>query len=195
MRRRLKRLEDAGEHAPETPEEAEERRAFVQGGAEQENSSFLRRVAVQRRGELLDTYGSLAAMKAAGVDWSDEVFTADAVPPFAIAEDGRVSCTRDGRPVTTFRQTLAEVFYWWEVEWGWPGLVYDKEAQAFYTPEGELALSRDLVDLGRLMGPRRDYEMPGEILGHEGGPTEDPSGQAQDDPTHAGPACNELDGA
>jgi len=66
-----------------------------------------------------------------------------------------VSCTYDGRPVTLSRQILAEEFYWMEVEWGGPGLIHDEEAQAFYTPGGELALSRDRVDLQHLMGPGR----------------------------------------
>ncbi len=37
------------------------------------------------------------------------------------------------------------------MEWGGEGLVHDEDAQAFYTPSGELALSRDLVDLQRFM--------------------------------------------
>jgi hypothetical protein len=66
-----------------------------------------------------------------------------------------VLCARDGRPVTDPRQTLAEHFYWMEVEWGHPGLVHDEEAQAFYTPDGDFALSRDRVDLRHLMDKRR----------------------------------------
>ena len=76
-------------------------------------------------------------------------------PLFEIDEDGSVSCTHDGRPVTDSHQTLAESFYWMEVEWGGPGLVHDEEDQAFYTPSGELALSREYVSLPRLMGPGR----------------------------------------
>ena len=76
-------------------------------------------------------------------------------PLFEIDEDGDVFCTHDGRPVTDSRQTLAEPFYRMEVEWGAsPGLTHDEEAQAFYAPDGELALSRDRVDLSRLMGPK-----------------------------------------
>jgi hypothetical protein len=53
--------------------------------------------------------------------------------------------------VTDSHQTLAEEFYWMEVGWG-PSLdlVHDEEAQAFYTPSGELALSREYVNLERL---------------------------------------------
>jgi hypothetical protein len=76
-------------------------------------------------------------------------------PLFEIDEDGNVSCTHDAYPVTDSRQILAEQFYWMEVEWGGPGLIHDEEAQAFYTPSGELALSRDRVDLRHLMGPGR----------------------------------------
>jgi hypothetical protein len=76
---------------------------------------------------------------------------------FEIDENGDVFCSRDGRPVTDSHQTLAEEFYWIEVGWGpSPGLVHDEEAQAFYTPSGELALSRECVILERLMGPGRE---------------------------------------
>jgi hypothetical protein len=66
-----------------------------------------------------------------------------------------VFCARDGRPVTNTQQTLAEKFYLMELGWGGPGLVHDPEAEAFYTPEGEIALSRDFVHLERLMGEER----------------------------------------
>ena len=72
-------------------------------------------------------------------------------PIFEVADKGDVSCSHDGRPVTDFHQTLAEHWYWEEVEeWGGEGLVHDEEAEAFYTPAGELALSRDRVDLRHL---------------------------------------------
>ncbi len=83
-------------------------------------------------------------------------------PLFEVDEDGDVFCTHDEKPVTDGRQILAESFYWIEVSWGGPGLVHDEEAQAFYTPSGELALSRELVNLQHLMGPARDYAFPGE---------------------------------
>lgn len=114
MKRRLKRLEDAGEHAPETPREAEERRRHIREQAEHANRC-------RDRGE---------------------------PPILKVAENGDVFCARDGRPVTDTRQTLAEQFYWQQVGWGNPGnLVHDEEAQTFRTPEGELALSRDRVNL------------------------------------------------
>ena len=71
-------------------------------------------------------------------------------PLFEIDEAGNVFCTHDGLPVTASHQTLAEGFYWMEVEWGGPGLVHDEEAQEFYTPSGELALSREYVNLEHL---------------------------------------------
>ena len=77
-------------------------------------------------------------------------------PLFEIGEDGDVFCTHDGRPVTDSRQMLAESFYWMEVEWGGHGLVHDEEAQVFYSLGGELAVSRDRVDLRHLLGPTRD---------------------------------------
>ncbi len=72
-------------------------------------------------------------------------------PVFEITDSGDVFCAHDGRPVTEFSQTLAEDWYWQELEWGKPlGLVHNEEAEAFYTPEGELALSRYVVDLRHL---------------------------------------------
>ena len=76
-------------------------------------------------------------------------------PLFEITEEGDVLCAHDGKPVTTWPQTGAEQFYWMEVEWGGPGLVHDEERAAFYTPDGELALSREYMDLRHLMGPVR----------------------------------------
>jgi hypothetical protein len=80
----------------------------------------------------------------------------DEPPVFEITQNGDVLCTRDGRPVTEPRQTLAERFYWMEVGWGGPGLVHDEEAEAFYTKSGHLAVSRDLADLQHLMGKERE---------------------------------------
>lgn len=71
-------------------------------------------------------------------------------PVFQVAKDGQVY-TRDGRPVTDNHQILAEEFYQLELEWG-SELVFDADAEAFYTPEGELALSRTYVNLPRLWG-------------------------------------------
>ena len=91
--------------------------------------------------------------------WGDKV---GRCPLFEIGEHGNVFCTHDEKPVTDARQILAEHFYWMEVEWGGPGLVHDEEAQAFYTPSGELALSRECVDLQNLMGPAREEAWRGE---------------------------------
>ncbi len=73
------------------------------------------------------------------------------LPPFTIAEDGEIRSSRDGKLITTFAQTFAEEWYWQTVEWGGLGLVHDEEAEAFYTLEGELAVSRDRVDLRYLL--------------------------------------------
>ncbi|MDP8952013.1 MAG: hypothetical protein M3N18_07220 [Actinomycetota bacterium] len=73
------------------------------------------------------------------------------VLPFVVDEKGDVFASRDGKPITDTRQTLSEPWYWREVEeWGGEGLVHDEEAEAFYTRSGELALSRDRVDLRHL---------------------------------------------
>lgn len=76
------------------------------------------------------------------------------VPPFELATNGDVSCTRDGRPVVTFRQTLAGPWYWEEVEAGFGHLVHDPEEEAFHTHSGHLALSRDVVNLRYLIPAR-----------------------------------------
>ena len=75
-------------------------------------------------------------------------------PPFVIADDGTVTCSRDGRPVTASPATIAEVWFWEEMEAPTGlGLVYDEDAKAFYNRAGEFALSRDFADLRGLMGP------------------------------------------
>ncbi|MDQ3301983.1 MAG: hypothetical protein M3518_01335 [Actinomycetota bacterium] len=76
------------------------------------------------------------------------------VPPFEIADTGDVWCTHDRRPVSTFRQTLAEPWYWEEVEAGFGHLVHDAKEEAFYTHSGHLAISRDVVDLRYLIPAR-----------------------------------------
>lgn len=74
-------------------------------------------------------------------------------PPFVIADDGAVTCSWDGRPVTTYPQTLAEVWFWEQMEDRDLRLVYDEEAEAFHNGAGEFALSRDFADLRGMMGP------------------------------------------
>jgi hypothetical protein len=71
-------------------------------------------------------------------------------PLFEITVEGEIY-TRDGRPVTEYHQLGAEDFYWMEVEWGGPGLIHDEEAEAFYAPEGQLAVSRTRFDLRYLL--------------------------------------------
>ncbi len=75
-------------------------------------------------------------------------------PPFVIADDGTVTCSRDGRPVTAYPATIAEVWFWEEME-APTGLrlVYDEKIEAFYNGAGEFALSRDFADLRGMMGP------------------------------------------
>ncbi|MDP9487776.1 MAG: hypothetical protein M3Q49_18650 [Actinomycetota bacterium] len=87
------------------------------------------------------------------------------VLPFLVDEEGNVFSSRDGKPITDSRQTLAEEWYWEEVEvWGGEGLVHDEEAQTFYARTGELAISRDRVDLRHLMGDAR-WEHLGDLRG------------------------------
>ncbi|MDP9474812.1 MAG: hypothetical protein M3R38_03830, partial [Actinomycetota bacterium] len=133
----------------ETPEEAAERMRMIRDGAEGENERFFRDLAIERRSAFLEGAGYEGH---AAEDLADENFLRDDdVPPFEITPSGEVFCSRDGKPVTTYHQTLAEVWYWQHVEWGNPGgLVHDEEEQAFFTPKGELALSRDYVSVGHL---------------------------------------------
>ncbi len=78
------------------------------------------------------------------------------VLPFVVDEAGDVFSSRDGKPITDTRQTLAEPWYWEEVEEGGEGLlVHDEEGQTFYARTGELAISRDVVDLRHFMGAAR----------------------------------------
>ncbi len=87
---------------------------------------------------------------------NDSLEREDKDPAFDVAANGDVFCSRDGRPVTEYRQTLAEHWYWWTLEeLGYEGLVHDEEEQTFYTRSGELALSRDRVDFPRYMGKER----------------------------------------
>lgn len=75
-------------------------------------------------------------------------------PPFVIADDGTVTCSRDGRPVTAYPATIPKVWFWEEMEAPTGlGLVYDEETEAFYNGAGEFAPSRDFADLRGLMGP------------------------------------------
>ena len=76
-------------------------------------------------------------------------------PIFEVTGAGDVLCARGGKPVTDSRQVLAEEFYWMEVGSGGYDLVHDEEAQAFYSKSGDLAVSRDRVDLRHLVGPGR----------------------------------------
>jgi hypothetical protein len=50
-----------------------------------------------------------------------------------------------------------------EVGFGGEGLVHDEESQEFFTPEGELSLSRDFVHLERLMSEERMKAWESEI--------------------------------
>lgn len=69
-------------------------------------------------------------------------------PPFEITGSGEVFSVHDGRPVTRGHQALCERLYWQYLAWGIAG--FDEEAEAFYTPAGEFALSRTDFNLARL---------------------------------------------
>jgi hypothetical protein len=73
---------------------------------------------------------------------------------FYIDDDGNVYSNVDGKPITQYRQLAGEEWYWdhllcWPPD---PRFTHDEEDQAFYTHHGELALSRDMVDLRLFLG-------------------------------------------
>ncbi len=151
IERRLRKLEDEQAEPEESADEREKRLIMMRAGAEHQNERHFRELARERRGELLERvgYGTPSAD-----ELRDENFIyPDDRPPFVIADDGTVSCSRDGRPVTTYPQTLAEVWFWQEMEAPGLGLVYDEDAEAFYNRAGEFALSRYFADLRGMMGP------------------------------------------
>ncbi len=152
LRRRLEALEGSGA-AGETEAERRERLEMVRDGADQENERFFRELARERRTAFLEDVGYEGHGPGALRD-ENFLYPGDE-PPFVIDEEGNVSSSRDGRPVTEYIQTLCEVWFFRELEWGAPGLIHDEGAQAFYTPTGELAISRDRMDLRHLIGNAR----------------------------------------
>jgi hypothetical protein len=145
FRKEIERLENAMRPEPEDEAECHRRLKMVREGAEQLNESFYRDLARERRTAFLESVGYEGH---AAEDLRDENFLYPGdEPPFTIAEDGMVYSTRDGKPMTDYAQTLAEVWYWQEVDQKELYLIHNEEAQAFYTPEGNLAISREQVDL------------------------------------------------
>jgi hypothetical protein len=126
IKRRLAKLEGVPRPDPEDERQRKEEQERIRQEAQRINERYVEEQPIERE-----------------LAWLE----GDDLPPFAIAEDGEVRSARDGKPITTFHQTLAEVWYWQEVEWGGPGLIHDEAAETFYTPNGELALSRDRVNL------------------------------------------------
>jgi hypothetical protein len=76
------------------------------------------------------------------------------IPLFVIAGDGYVSCSYDGRPVTTSHQTSAEDWYRRELESGYGHLIHGPEAETFRTRSGHLALSRDVMNISHIIPAR-----------------------------------------
>jgi hypothetical protein len=145
IKRRLNRLEEQARPEPEDEAERQKRLRMVLEAAEQDNERFYRYLAIERRTAFLESVGYEGH---SAEDLRDEKFLyADDVPPFTIAEDREVYSTRDGKPITRYRQTLGEVWYWQEVDKRELHLIHDEETEAFYTPDGNLAISRDGVDL------------------------------------------------
>ena len=76
------------------------------------------------------------------------------IPPFVIAGDGYVSCSYDGRPVVTSHQTSAEEWYMRELEASYGHLIHDAEEETFRTHEGNLAISRDVMNIRHIIPDR-----------------------------------------
>jgi hypothetical protein len=76
------------------------------------------------------------------------------IPPFEIAESGYVSCSYDGRNVTTSHQTSAEDWYRRELASGYGHLRHDPETESFYSRSGDLALSRDFMNIRHIIPDR-----------------------------------------
>jgi hypothetical protein len=76
------------------------------------------------------------------------------IPPFELAESGDVVCSYDRRRVTTSRQAVAESWYRQELESGYGHLRHDPEEEAFYTRAGDLALSRQIMNIRNIIPDR-----------------------------------------
>jgi hypothetical protein len=148
MKRRLSKLEEERQRARETDHEAdherEERLRMIREGAERENERFFRDLVYWRRRLFLLGLSEASRAELTAEELRDENFLyADDELPFDITENGEVFCTRDGKPVTDFHQTLAEVWYWQFREWDSNprGLIHDTEVG------GYLVFSRDWCPL------------------------------------------------
>ena len=151
MRRRVRKLEDERQGTHEDDHEREKHLRMAREGAERENERFFRELAIERRTTFLESVGYEGHT---AEELRDENFLYhDDEPPFTISKDGEVSCTRDGKPVTDFHQTLAELWYWEFREEGHNprGLIHDEETEGYYMPEPphELAFSRERCYLPR----------------------------------------------
>ena len=161
LERRLNKLEAAAARdEPGDEHERRERLETVRQAAEQENERFFRDLARERRTAYLEAVGYEGH---AAEELADENFLdAGDVPPFEIAGDGVVYASRDGKPITERHQTLAEWWFWEFHEEGHNprGLVHDEDEQAYYTPDGQLVISRErthLADFFWALGDERAF--------------------------------------
>ena len=121
LERRLRRLEGEADAASptESAAEREKRLAMIHEGAEQQNETYFRTLARERRGELLERvgYGALSVDELRDENFIDPGDT----PPFVIAEDGTVNCNRDG-PLRRTRKRWPRCGFgrrWKPPAWGW----------------------------------------------------------------------------
>jgi hypothetical protein len=149
FRKEVETLEKAMRPEPEDEAERQKGLKMVREAAEQLNESFYRDLAIERRTAFLENVGYEGHTSE---DLRDENFLySEDKPPFRIDEEGAVFSSRDGKPITEYAQTLAEFWYWEEVDERELYLIHDEEAETFYTPEGNLAISRDRVDFRHVL--------------------------------------------
>jgi hypothetical protein len=118
----------------------------------------LERLEVLAGGGVDETDGEreerLRDIRQGAVSANDRALRGGRIPPFVIEATGYVVCSQDGRPVATSHQVSAEDWYMRELESSYGHLIHDAEEETFRTHEGDLALSRDVVDIRYLIPDR-----------------------------------------
>ena len=138
----MSKLEGIPRPVPEDERQREEERKRIRQEAERMNERYIEMRPIERR--LAELEDDTAAVERLG---------GDGLPPFTITEDGEVFSSWDGKPISTFHQTLAEEWFWWfhEGSANPRGLIYDEATQGYYMPDPphELAFSRERCYLPR----------------------------------------------
>jgi hypothetical protein len=96
----------------------------------------------------------LRMIKEGAENANDRALRDGRIPPFVIEAGGGVVCSHDGRAVVTSRQVSAEDWYRRELASGYGHLRHDPEEEAFYTRAGDLALSRQIMNIRHIIPDR-----------------------------------------